>query len=57
MAMVVEIGERATGRADHVDIGRIGGQQQDRGRLRGETVEPSPAQGQANQRMGEVIQG
>jgi len=45
--MVFQIGERAAHRRNDVDVGRIGGQQQNRGRLWRQTIEPRPAEREA----------
>src|SRR6476660_6251044 len=56
MAMVLEVGERPARGADDVDVGRVGGQQQNRRGSRGETVEPGSRQRQSGQSVGEIIQ-
>jgi len=56
VAMVIQVGERAPGRADQVDVGRIRRQQQDYGGSRREPVESSPAEGEAREGMGQIVQ-
>ena len=56
MAMVFQIRQRAAHCANAVDVGRIGGQQQNRGGLGRQAIEPRPAERQARQRVSEIIQ-
>ena len=54
--MIVEVGQRAPGPADQIDVGRVRRQQQDCGRARREPIQSGSAKSQARQCMGQVVQ-
>jgi hypothetical protein len=43
MPVVVEIGELPEGGGDYIDVGDVGGEDQDRSRVRGEAVQTGAA--------------
>jgi hypothetical protein len=54
--MVIQVGQRTKGPANDVDIGYVGGQDQNGGRRRRQAVESGSAERKACQGMSEVIQ-
>jgi hypothetical protein len=56
MAVEVEVVQSSAGECQDVDIRSIGGKNQDGRRIRGQTIETGPAQKEAGERMGDVIQ-
>ena len=55
ITVVFEIVQRAAGRGDHIDIGNVGGDQNDGRAARAPTSESDPAEEQTDCRVGEVV--